>query len=1192
MKYFSRFLSSIHVHALLIGFCAVATSAPTFAQFPNLPVAPLSLQGIGDPNIIVTIDDSGSMNWDAVPDNRVGSQTRRRLASKWNPITYNPFYVYEAPYDPVLLDGTRIATSFTSALINGFHSTGGTENLSNNYQSHWEFRVGVAAGSYGTRSNASFDDRNLTVGGQTIFPIERAFFYAFYNDLGPANEVPAPGQAPTAFTRGTTPPAGCVGINDVNNDLCYVKIPVPATHEQNFANWFSFYRTRSLLTLSGANIAFYALPRNYRVSWQAINACPGFNNACNGWDGVSYPNRIRPFTDSAHRSNFFRWLSRVGGNSSTPLIAAMERAGEFYRATDINSPIANRPGIALDGPGTAPTNTCRPNYHVMMTDGLWNSGTGTLGEQDSNARVFPDGTAYGVTPPFAGSGSSNLSDVAFYYWANDLQPGIPDNLIRYYPSANRDFSNAANDPATWQHMVNFTIGLGLGGVLNGSGGQPLFVPASGTERASAGTYKGSYPQLVAGTRTWPVPSNNSTNNISDLWHAALNSRGLFFSADDPVVIRKAFEEVISRISAGQTSSGQRGVASGRTGAAGNLVFSVSYDPPTWSGTINAFNVRRDGAVGNLAWTTDSTLTNAAGRTLVTWDAANGSARSFTWASFTPEEQDRLFNNDQNLFNWIRGDRSNEGTPFRVRQRVLGDIIGSDLVVSGKRDYGYSVLSGAAGSTYRAYVNKKETVVFAGANDGFLHAFNKEGSEKFAYAPSTTLSRLKLLANDPYLHQTLVDGPLGLWDYHSPTGWKTILVGGLGGGGKSFFGLDVTNLTTSSSGTFGASNVLFELNDADLGYTFTRPIVARQPNGEWVAIFSNGYGGASNTAVLFIRNLNTGAVTKIDTGFGTATEPNGLSSPTGLSIEAGTINGLYAGDYRGNLWRFQVNDSGVWSVANNGTPLFVARDPSGNRQPITAAPTLLKFPGGGLMVLFGTGKFFEVQDRTDTFVNTFYGLRDTGTPITGRSQLVQQTITTGNTASATQRTVSSNSVDYKTARGWFLDLNSTDGASATGEKVVASALLLNEFVVFNTFVPNRSTCEGIGIGFLMGVNAFTGTLPTPLFDENNDGVIDNADMVGGKGVAGTRVDGAGSLASPLAQLVTVSQDPSASSATATTGSCGGVGQAPCSPGGCKPTLILNQQRGVCDRSKCPQGGVVVNNNKCSLLGRSARWMELR
>jgi type IV pilus assembly protein PilY1 len=1196
----SRFASSIDLRSVsraAFALVAAAVLTEASAQFPNLPVAPLTLQGIGDPNIIVTIDDSGSMTQDAVPDNKGCDGSGRRLSARWNKLAYNPFTIYEAPYDPDLMDGTRISSPFAAARINGYSSTDGTENLAATYRSHCRYSQGVGAGSanYGTNGRATFDDTTLVRNGQLVFPVERAYFYSYYQDLGVGLTVPNPGQDPATFVRNTVVPANCTA-GDVNDRDCYLKttVPVGLAHEQNFANWFSFYRTRTFVTITGANLAFFNLPKNYRVTWQGLNTCRGFNSdSCNGWDGATYKNVIRSLNDSAHRKNFFKWLSKIQGGGGTPLVASMERAGEFYRTTGIDSPIANQPGVAVDGPGTSPINACRPNYHILMTDGKWNGGNGSLGERDSNSITFPDGVVYSAQSPYAGAGSGNLADVAFYYWANDLQPTVPNNVLRYYAGSDISYFNPRNDPASWQHMVNFTVGLGLSEFLNGSSGNLLFVPGTSSEAASAGTYKGSYANLVSGATAWPTPSDNSDNNISDLWHAALNSRGYFFSAESPGIVRRAFEEIISRIGAGQTSSGQRGVAAGRTGVAGNLAFTLKYDAGTWSGTLDATNIRRDGALGALAWSTDTTLVNDVGRTILTWDAANSVGRAFAWTAFTPTEQASLFNDNQNLFNWIRGDRSNEGSPFRTRTQLLGDVIGSDLVISGKRDYGYSVLSGTPGTSYSTYVNKKETVAFVGANDGFLHAFRKNGTEAFAYAPSSVLPKLKLLANDPYIHQTMVDGPLALWDYYSSGAWKTILVGGLGGGGRTFFGLDVTNLVTSPSGTVSASNILFELNDPDIGYTFTRPLVARQPNGEWVAIFGNGYGGASHKAQLIVRNLSTGAQTKIDTGAGTDVLPNGLSSPSGLSFQSGTINGVYAGDYRGNLWRFQVSSTGVWSVANSGNPLFVAKDSAGNRQPITAAPTLLKHPGGGVMVLFGTGKFFEVEDRTDTRVQSFYGVRDVGTAIAGRSDLVQQTIVTGQNIAVALRSVSENAVDFKTKRGWFIDFNTIDGAAATGEKIVASAILLAESVVFNTFIPARTACEGIGTGFMMGLNAFTGSLPKPIFDQNNDGLINSADLVGGKTVAGSRLGGDGSLASPVAQLVTVRPGPGANTGTATAGSCGRAGQAPCSPGGCvQPQFILNSATNLCVPSQCPEGAVVVNNNRCNITDRTARWMELR
>jgi type IV pilus assembly protein PilY1 len=1175
----------------------LVTLGSASAQWPNLPVSPLTIQALGDPNVVLTFDDSGSMSWGAVPDGRVNDGTVRRLAARWNPLAYNPFTRYEAPYDPVLMNGTRLSSSFTAAPIYGFRPASGTENLSNNYQTHLSYQAVNTGGNYGN-GWAAFD------GDRVRFPIERAYFYAFYNDIGPGGVLPAPGQNPATFTRDTTVPVNCGGVTSYDDADCYVKVTVPTdvVHEQNFANWFSFYRTRNLLTASAANLAFYDLPRNFRVTWQGLTTCSsGFNsNNCIGFDGVNESNNFRPLSNDTHRNSFFRWLSRVPHNGFTPLVQAMERAGQFYTETGVNSSIANQPGIAVDGPGTAPTNTCRPSYHVMMTDGLWNGGASAVGNVDGAGLTFPDGSTYTPQAPYSDATAGTLADVAFRYWANDLQPTIANNVSRYYPEADRSFYNPRNDPANWQHMVNFTIGLGLGSILTGSGRQPLYVASPNPNRPSQSTYLGSYPALAAGTLAWPAATSGSANTVSDLWHAALNSRGFFFSADNSQTMRKAFDEISTRINAGQTSSGQQGNTSSRTGGAGNLSIRLSYDSASWTSTIDAYNVRADGSLSSIAWSTDTTFTSNAGRKIWTWDAVNSTGVGFAWTNLTAPQKTAWFGNDEDLFNWVVGDRTNENAvapavvpKFRKRLKLLGDIIGSDVVVSAKTDYGYGSIPGAIGASYKAFVTSKQTVVYAGANDGMLHAFKSDGSEAFAYVPSSVSSRLKKLAEDPYVHENFLEGPLSLWDYYQAGAWRSVLVGGLGSGGKTVFGLDVTNVQKGLS--FASTDVLFEINDPELGYSFSRPVVARQPNGQWVAIFGNGYGGASSKAMLFVYNLSTKVLTKIDTGEGTAAAPNGLSSPVGLSLQTGTINAVYAGDYQGNLWRFNVSSAGAWTVANAGAPFFVAKDSGGKRQPITAAPTLIKHPAGGTMVIVGTGKFFETQDRAELHVHTMYGLRDLGnTKIASRSALVAQTIDVGNNSTALSRALSNNAVDYTNKSGWYIDLNSNDGGVATGEKVVSNAIQLSdgngEYIFFNTFIPSRSTCEGIGVGYFMYANAFTGGLATSKFDVNDDGVVDSADLVGGKPAAAFRMD-QGSLNSPTAQLVSFGTSNFASTVAATTGSCGGLGQPVCNPGNrCVPPLV--PRAGICERAKCEPGDVTINNLYCFKVSKTATWMELK
>ncbi len=1195
---------SIATTAIVAAMSLYFVPKPTYAAWPNLPTTPLATQVVGDPNMLMTLDDSGSMSWAYAPDSISGTTNQVYfLSPRVNAMAYDPFDVYELPYDPAI-NGNRLTTSFTSAYMNGFHTARGTVNLSTSYRP-----VSVLdPNSSGSISYAAGPTA-------TPFTAQAAFIYAFYNDLSPSNTLPAPGTDPVTFVRRTTVPAGCPGLTGKTTASCYIKIVISgnSTHEQNFANWYSFYKTRNLAVASSANIAMYDLNPKFRVAWQTLSSCKGFNisGSCKGWDGVAIANSLRPISNTTQKQNLYKFLSRLPASSNTPLRSAVQRAGTFITTTGIESPRANQLGLSESGPGSAPISACRANFHVLLTDGIWNNNESiTVGNVDNTSvGSLPDGKAYLPQSPYKDSNSNSIADLAFQQWANDAQTGLANSITPYYPdSSNKNYWDPRNDPATWQHMNTYAIGLGLNGFLNGTvDGTAGYLPLWG-----GNMYAGDYNALAAGTVAWPKTQDNSAGNVADLWHAAINGRGVFFGADSPSAVKEAFRSIFARAN-NQVTSGGQVTGTSRRVSAGSQTFDVAYTPSDWYSTITAYGVYSDGTRGLSQWTTDATLlSDSPSRNLYTWDSSTGAARSFAWTSFTTTEKASFFGTtaipagDQDLLNYLRGNRSQESIKFRRRVQLLGDVVGSDLLASAKTDQGYQFLpSAAGGSSYAAFVNTKKSVIFVGANDGMLHGFSITGQELFGYFPGAVLTKLKDLAKSPLVRQPLVDGPLTLGDAYLGGAWKTLLIAGLGAGGKSVVGLDVTNITQSSgSGTFTASNILFEVTDADMGYSYAKPVVGRTAKGDWVAIWGNGYGGATGRAVLFVYNLTTKTLSKVDTGVGSLTvgSENGLGSPVGVEFSSGNIVGVYAGDYQGNLWKFVLGSTGTFSAAAGSTPFFRATDAGGVRQPITAAPEALLHPAGGTIVLFGTGKFFESQDRTTRDVNTFYAVRDQGkTGMLTRSNLVAQTITAGTTAGSALRAMSTNTVDYSLKAGWFVDLATTlTSGGASGERVVAKPILLNDLTVFATYTPGENECEGAGTSYLMFVNAFTGGNQSPVFDSNGDGVIDNSDKpASGNNVAGMKVaDAGGTLSSPIGSLVGLQplgvKAPPAAGAT-----CGTAGKPPCPgpnpPPGCSSGLIVKD--GTCGTPFCQRGNVFVQaaSTGACLISPEAkypRWMELK
>ncbi|MBS7725303.1 hypothetical protein I0E51_12780 [Pseudomonas lalucatii] len=548
-----------------------------------------------------------------------------------------------------------------------------------------------------------------------------------------------------------------------------------------------------------------------------------------------------------------------------------------------------------------------------------------------------------------------------YYWSRDLHTGLA-NRVPIDPA----------DPAFWQHMVTFGVGLGVTGSI---------APQTAFEAAKNGT-------LV----DWPDPGTDGNNaaKIDDLLHAGVNGRGGFFNAQSPRQFATALSETLSSV-ANRTGSSTAAVPTARRLDANTLVYEALYSSADWSGKLLAKRPTQtsNGMVFKEVWEAGSRLSYL-GRRLYSHDGAGGVVLS--WGSLSTPMKAH-FGNSEALFRYLMGSRVDEapaGLKYRKRSTVLGDIVNSTLVIANKQDWGFHgrVPVPSSGQTYAQFLATKAArtpTLFVGANDGFLHAFSADsGDELFAYMPNGVLPGVKELADGNYKHRYFVDGKLHIRDAVLGGGWKTVLLGSLGAGGKSVFALDVTD--TSAAG-FDAGKVLWEIkDDADLGYNFGEPLVGRMKDGSWAAIFGNGHGSANDDSVLFVVNLATGAVNKVRAGSATG----GLSSPSFVyAVDDGGniyVKDVYAGDLSGNLWKFNLKSTGSGvgdfqvSLKSGGQPqpLYVAADAAGKRQPITVKPEIAYHPDGatsGVIVYFGTGRMYTAGDVSDKGGQTFYGIWD-------------------------------------------------------------------------------------------------------------------------------------------------------------------------------------------------------------------------
>lgn len=622
--------------------------------------------------------------------------------------------------------------------------------------------------------------------------------------------------------------------------------------------------------------------------------------------------------------------------------------------------------------------------------------------------------------------------------------------------------------------------------------------------------------------------SSGTPNLVEEWDS--NDDGVpdnYFKATNPAHLVEALGSVFQNV-VETTGSAASVVANSVRLDTGTYIYQARFRTMDWSGELIAYPVLQDGSIGDMLWEAGNEIPAPEDRNIFTFNpSGTPQGVSFEWDNLNEAQKNHLMGTGdealgQARLNYIRGVRTGEvqyGGTFRDRNRLLGDIVNSDPVYVSAANFGYNVPSISEGFTDNAYnsfreANKNRTqMIYLGANDGMFHGFRADdGEEVFAFVPNEVFANLADLTMPAYEHQYYVDGPPRVGDAYINGEWRTILLGSTGAGGKSVFALDVTD-----PDDFSASDILWEFTHADMGYTIGQPSIARLTNGAWVAIFGNGYGSAGHKAMLFIVDLETGAlINAIDTGAGTELSPNGLSTPIPVDTTNNRITQyVYAGDLQGNLWKFDLThtNSGQWDVAfthgHSRYPLFTARDEDGAVQPITARPAVGGHPDGGVMVYFGTGKFFQVGDNNISESDSrqsFYGIRDTGTRIvtTDRSELQMQEITHELPGFGWQlRVTSKNAVNYDDSsdptdnpikHGWYMDLISpVDGYE--GERVVSYALLRHQRVIFNTLIPSGEPCDHGGASWLMELDALTGgRLDYSVFDLNKDNLFNFDDYV--------------------------------------------------------------------------------------------------
>jgi type IV pilus assembly protein PilY1 len=475
-------------------------------------------------------------------------------------------------------------------------------------------------------------------------------------------------------------------------------------------------------------------------------------------------------------------------------------------------------------------------------------------------------TTYTKFPPYVDDNSDSVADNAFYYWVNDLRPDLADDVPAYMPDptpnpvTNKVEDNPKNDPATWQHMVNFLVAFGVAGEL----------------QVNQSTYDNLLLGASNGGIDWPDTSQPGWK-VDDLWHAAINSRGQYLNAKNPQDLVNAFTGALNTVLA-RTSSGASVALNSGSLDANSRLYQGRFNSGTWAGQLLAFDINvTTGAVTTPeTWDAGGLLTTqVAGngwntnRAVITFNGSGGIP--FRWASLSATMKAELnkngvgvgdpagFGQGNKRLEYLRGSEADEGVngnKYRARSSKLGDIVNSAPVFVGNPEFNYpDGLESQPYSSFRSNKSGRTAMVYVGANDGMLHGFDaNSGQEKLAYVPRAVFPNITRLTATNYAHRFFVDGTPTVGDAFFSGAWRTVLTGGLRKGGQAIYALDVTD-----PGSFDEANasslVLWEFSDADdadLGYSYSRPAIVRMANGKWAAVFGNGYnnteadGNASTT----------------------------------------------------------------------------------------------------------------------------------------------------------------------------------------------------------------------------------------------------------------------------------------------------------------------------------------------------------
>ncbi|MGA0608737.1 pilus assembly protein [Caldimonas sp. KR1-144] len=926
---------------------------------------------------IFASSDAGGNYWDLDGSYGAALPPTKQFAAMWskdyNPLYYDPSKVY-TPWAPAH-DGSSLRTygdaAPTAALSNPGLATTVSRNLTV-VQTPW------TSGGYNMKAGmlvpAGAKKGTTTYATETTLTSDAFIVINYYWPTYWKKEactVKADDETCAAAPDGAT--------------LRRVQIAAGTPEMQNFANWWSYYRNRLLMGAAATGKAFEYLT-GVRVGVSRFNP----TNAVTMYDADSTSD-----AGNLKRAAGFIYQSNI--DSGTRTLDTLVFLGEQFRNN--NSVIQY---------------SCQRNNAFIVTDGY--------ADRTPTASAPSYSTAtYGGTWPFSNTPSNTIANAALSYYTGRnasgvqfIRPDLPTGNVKPLGSPADPAPDPSADLNPNLHVNTYAITLGVKGKI----------------------WPGITDAYKATPFTWPTPAIDTQETIDDLWHATINGRGLMFEASDAFETAARMVEAIedmTRAKGGQAAL----VASNSDLSAGDgRVYAATYDGKGWAGDIKAYSI--DKITGEIASSTTWSASQRLGsrtnpRVIATSDGTRGIA--FTVDNLNagkPADDKSLFSAAE--VNYLRGDRTGEGTLLRKRTGLLGAVINAQpRVVDG--------------------------VVYASTGEGFLHAFDAAtGDELWAFAPAAVRDALKVTTQRTWAFRTLLDGSPQVANVDG----KQLLLVGRGMAGAGVVALDVTDPKTITTDDELAKRWKWEFPTSQgittAGLAMGRPLIVRTRKLGTVVLIAEGYNGASNDGSSRVHVLDpwtgTPKTTPLRIQSGTSGNP-GLAHLSAMGERDGTVRYVYGGDEHGNVWRFDLEELSSTAIAK-----LVA--PSGARQPITAPLDLARI-NGERVVTVGTGRLLGVADfvgLAQPQIQSFYAFKDNGTTIDApRTQLVAKTLITD----AGQIILSGPAFDWQTNLGWYFDLPS-------GQQAHTAPVIARGIVSFNANGMSTSNCGGKGATYYVDLKS--------------------------------------------------------------------------------------------------------------------------